>query len=312
MFSLLAPAKINLYLKVSYRRPDGYHEIDTVMQAISLFDRLSFYPDSKLRVLTKGRRIPQKDNLVTKALDLLKAYTGVKKGICVVIEKKIPVAAGLGGGSSDAAAALMGACHLWQIPAKLSLLSFLGSQIGSDVPFFFTSGQARAQSRGEILSPYPLPVDYRLALVCPKFSISTPWAYRELNLPLTSPNPAGNFLRTKKEKVIGEDLRNSTHALHFSNDLEAPVIRRFPEIEGIKKAFLAAGWEPALMSGSGPAVWAAFPKNMEGKKLPRQKERPAAMIRKLLAQSGITTKFDLFVVRPLISCANAPVGGQPA
>ena len=86
MFSLLAPAKINLYLKVLYKRPDGYHEIDTVIQAVSLFDRLNFSPDSKIRVLTKGHRIPEEDNLVTKALRLLQEYTGLKKGIHVVVE----------------------------------------------------------------------------------------------------------------------------------------------------------------------------------------------------------------------------------
>ena len=312
MFSLLAPAKINLYLKVLYKRPDGYHEIDTVMQAVSLFDRLNFSPDSKIRVLTKGHRIPEEDNLVTKALRLLQDCTGVKKGIRVVVEKKIPVAAGLGGGSSDAAAALLGACRLWQIPLSTSELAYLGSQIGSDVPFFFTFGQSRAQGRGEKLAEFSLPVDYSMVLVCPHFAVSTPWAYQVLNLSLTSENKGDNFLRTGKKRVIGEDPRKSPRALPFSNDLEAAVMRRFPEIERIKKAFNSAGFEPVFMSGSGPTVWAAFPKKLEGKNVTSQKNNPHAMIRKLLIQTGITPTPNFFLVRPLAACTNVSVGGQPA
>lgn len=312
MFSLLAPAKINLYLKVLYRRPDGYHEIDTVMQVVSLFDRLSFSPDSKIRVLTKGHQIPEVDNLVTKALRLLQEYTGLKKGIRVVVEKQIPVAAGLGGGSSDAAAALLGACRLWQIPLGTSELVYLGSQIGSDVPFFFTSGQARARGRGEKLADLSLPSNYTIALVCPHFAVSTPWAYRALNLSLTSGDKGGNFLTTEKKRVVGEDPRKSPRALPFSNDLEASVIRRFPEIERVKKAFTSAGFEPVLMSGSGPTVWAAFPKKLEGKNRTSQKNNPRAMIQKLLVQSGITPTARFFIVRPLAACANVSVGGRPA
>lgn len=312
MFSLLAPAKINLYLKVLYKRPDGYHEIDTVMQAVSLFDRLNFSPDSKIRVLTKGRRIPTEDNLVTKALRLLQEYTGLKKGIRVVIEKKIPIAAGLGGGSSDAATALLGACRLWQIPLSTSELGYLGAQIGSDVPFFFSSGQARARGRGEKLAELSLPADYSIALACPHFAVSTPWAYQALNLSLTSECKGDNFLPTGKKRVVGEDPRSSPHALPFSNDLEAPVIRRFPEIERIKKAFASAGFEPVLMSGSGPTVWAAFPKILEGKNLTSKKNNPHTMIRKLLVERGINPTPRFFIVRPLAACANTSVGGRPA
>jgi len=311
MFSLLAPAKINLYLKVLYKRPDGYHEIDTVMQAVSLFDRLNFYPDSKIRVLTKGHRIPEEDNLVTKALRLLQEYTGLKKGIRVAIEKQIPVAAGLGGGSSDAAAALQGACRLWQIPLSTSELAYLGSQVGSDVPFFSTSGQARAQGRGETLAELSLPTDYSIALICPNFAVSTPWAYQALNLSLISESKGDNFLPTEKKRVIGEDPRSSPRALPFSNDLEAPVIRRFPEIERVKKAFTSAGFTPVLMSGSGPTVWAALPKESEGQNPSGQMSEERAMIRKLLIQTGITPIPRLFIVRPLATCKIASIGGRP-
>ncbi len=312
MFSLLAPAKINLYLKVLYKRPDGYHEIDTVMQAVSLFDRLTFYPDSKIRVSTRYVQIPQRDNLVTKALLLLQEYTGLKKGIRVVIEKKIPVAAGLGGGSSDAAAALLGACRLWQLPLGLSELSCLGAQVGSDVPFFFTSGQARARGRGEKLAKLPLPTDYSLALACPPFAVTTPWAYRALNLSLTSVDKGGNFLATKIKRTVGEDPRRFPRALPFSNDLEAPVMRRFPEVEEIKKAFLAAGFGPVLMSGSGPAVWAAFPDRPGVKNPPGQIKRKCAMLIKSMGRSGSSPLANLFFVRPLAACVNVLAGGRPA
>ncbi|MCI0331517.1 MAG: 4-(cytidine 5'-diphospho)-2-C-methyl-D-erythritol kinase [candidate division Zixibacteria bacterium] len=312
MFSLLAPAKINLYLKVLYKRSDGYHKIDTVMQAVTLFDRLNFSPGFKIQVVTKGHHIPEEDNLVTKALRLLLEYTGLKKGIRVVIEKKIPVAAGLGGGSSDAAAALLGACRLWQIPLSVSELSYLGSQIGSDVPFFFTSGQARARGRGEKLTELSLPTDYLIALVSPPFAVATPWAYQALNLRLTSDTNGGNFLPTGKEKVIGEDLRSSPRALPFSNDLEAPVFRRFPEIERVKKTFDSAGFEPVLMSGSGPTVWAAFPEKSERQTGAGQMEKQRARIRKTLIRSGLTPPPRFFIVRPLAACAKVSVGGRPA
>ncbi len=312
MFSLLAPAKINLYLKVLYKRPDGFHEIDTVMQVVSLSDRLTFHPNPRIRVLTKGHPIPQEDNLVTKALRLLQQYTGVKKGIRVVIDKKIPVAAGLGGGSSDAATALLGACRLWQVPLSKSELAFLGSQIGSDVPFFFTSGQARAGGRGEKLLEISLPTDYSILLVCSDFPVSTPWAYKALNLSLTTGKNGANFLPTEKKRAIGEDPRSSPRALPFSNDLEAPVIRRFPEIVRVKKVFASAGFGPVLMSGSGPTVWAALPKKSERQIGSGTMNEQRVMIQKLLVRSGIIPTPRFFIVRPLVACANVPVGGQPA
>ncbi|HXF47812.1 MAG TPA: 4-(cytidine 5'-diphospho)-2-C-methyl-D-erythritol kinase [Verrucomicrobiae bacterium] len=312
MFSLLAPAKINLYLKVLYKRSDGYHEIDTVLQAVSLFDRLTFHPGSKIHVLTKGHPIQEEDNLVTKALRLLQAYTGTKKGIRVVIDKKIPVAAGLGGGSSDAATALLGACRLWQIPVSKSELAFLGSKIGSDVPFFFTSGQAQAQGRGEMLYELSLPTNYSILLVCPHVSVSTPWAYQALNLSLTSVKNRGNFLPTEKKRVIGEDPRRSPRACLFSNDLEAPVFRRFPEVEQLKKAVASAGFEPVLMSGSGPSVWAAVPKKSERRAVSEKTRGHGALIQNLLNKTGITPTPRFFIVRPLATCATVSIGGRPA
>lgn len=312
MFTLLAPAKINLYLKVLYQRPDGYHEIETLMQAVSLYDRLNFYPDSKIKVETRGAKIAQKDNLVTQALELLQDYSGVKKGVRIVIQKRIPVAAGLGGGSSDAAAALLGACRLWQIPVTAGELSYLGAQIGSDVPFFFTSGQALATGRGDKLVPVSMPTDYLVALACPNFQVLTPWAYHRLKLDLTTSPRRGNFFPIEERKVIGEDLRRTPFACNFSNDLEAPVIRRFPEVERIKEAFLSESFGPVLMSGSGPAVWAAFPTSPEGKNLPAKKERRNAMVAKKLVRLRQVLKVRFFVVRPATTCFNFPVGGQPA
>lgn len=312
MFSLLAPAKINLYLKVLRRRPDGYHEIDTLLQAVSLFDRLTFGPASTLQVLTRGAKISQEDNLVTKALKRLQTYAGIKKGIRVVIEKKIPVAAGLGGGSSDAAAALLGACRLWQTPSSLSELAYLGSQVGSDVPFFFTSGQARARGRGEKLSECPLPTGYALALVCPPVAVSTPWAYQALNLSLTDGQDAGNFLVTRKKRVIGEDPRRSPRALPFSNDLEAPVFRCFPVVERVKEALLSGGLWPVLMSGSGPSVWAVLPGKPEGQNLSDWSKKMRGLIQKLVMQTGLTPTPRIFIVRPLATCTNVSIGGQQA
>ncbi len=308
MFTLLAPAKINLYLKVLYKRPDGYHEIESVMQAVSLFDRLTFSTASRISVQTKGAKIRQKENLVTRALTLLQKYTGTSKGLRVVIEKKIPTAAGLGGGSSDAAAALLGACRAWQLPLSISELSALGAQIGSDVPFFFTCGQALAKGRGEKLYPLNLPTGYELLLVCPDFPVSTPWAYAALNFSLTKSRSGNNFFKQQKvHTVIGENLRLSPHACYFSNDLEASVFGRFPEVEKIRQALRSAGFGPVLMSGSGPAVWAVFPNTGKGSLLPRKTERRRSMLQGVKNRLGKKLKVRFFVVQPLAGCRYVPV-----
>jgi 4-diphosphocytidyl-2-C-methyl-D-erythritol kinase len=309
MFTLLAPAKINLHLRVLYKRPDGYHEIESVIQAVSLFDRLTFSPAAKIDVQIKGARIPQKDNLVTKALTLLQEYSGTRKGLRVMIEKKIPGAAGLGGGSSDAASALLGACFAWRLPLSISELSFLGAQIGSDVPFFFTSGQALAKGRGEKLQPLILPTGYELLLACPDFPVPTPWAYGALNLGLTTGKGKDTFSTIRHSEVTGEDLRLSPRVECFSNDLEAPVFGRFPEVQEIKKILRSAGLGPVLMSGSGPAVWAAFPNKGESRGLPEKNIRRRATMAKIRKELG--AKVRLWTLHPLAACHGQPVGGQP-
>jgi 4-diphosphocytidyl-2-C-methyl-D-erythritol kinase len=233
------------------------------------------------------------------------------KGLRVMIEKKIPTAAGLGGGSSDAAAALLGACRAWQIPLSVPELSALGAQIGSDVPFFFTSGQALAKGRGERLYPLILPTDYEMVLACPDFPVSTPWAYAALNFSLTKSRSGDNFFKQREifeaGKVIGEDLRLPPHAYHFSNDLEAPVFGRFPEVEKIQRALRMAGFGPVRMSGSGPSVWAVFPREREGEGPSQRTKRHRSMLQSVQNRLGKKPKVRFFVVQPLAGCRFVPV-----
>jgi 4-diphosphocytidyl-2C-methyl-D-erythritol kinase len=146
-------------------------------------------------------------------------------------------------------------------------------------------------------------------LACPNFPISTPWAYEQLKSGLTSPKRVGNFSTIKERKVIGEDLRTTPFAL--SNDLEAPVIRRFREVEWVKKAFLAAGFEQVLMSGSGPSVWAAFKKTEEGQNLQKKIKSQRETFRKALRKFNPVQSTKLFVVHPITTCSDCAIGGQP-
>ena len=179
-----APAKVNLFLEVLGKRPDGYHEIATLMVAVRLFDTLVFREANDLTLRCSDKRLPAgPDNLVLKAANLVRERTGCKKGANIRLVKRIPLAAGLAGGSTDAAATLAALNRLWQLGLSANDLAKLGGEIGSDIPFFFRTPAAWCSGRGEIVAPVTLPIPLDFVLLCPSFGLATAAVYKNVAVP---------------------------------------------------------------------------------------------------------------------------------
>ena len=253
-----APAKINLYLKIVARRPDGYHEIDSLMQKLALVDVLRICRGEKgIHLSCPGSDLPADEgNLAFRAARFFFDHTGLDADADIVLEKKIPVAAGLGGGSSDAAAVLKGLNRLYQTGLKEAELAALASPLGADVPFFvreFTA--AHATGIGDRLQEAEPLSDCQVVLVNPGFPVSTRWVYG--NLALTS---GGNPYILARGRETETDCVAKSHDLsaEFDNDLEAVTIKRYPVIDDIKPELRQTGADRVLMSGSGPTVFGLF------------------------------------------------------
>lgn len=248
---LRTSAKVNLALEVLGKRDDGYHEIATVLQAVDLFDRLTVDPAETLSLHTDDPELPTDDgNLVMRAARLLQKAAGVERGARLRLQKRIPIAAGLGGGSSDAAAALTGLNRLWGLRWSRPRLQELAVELGMDVPFFLGTGRAVARGRGEQVATLPGGGGYALVLVNPRAPLSTKEVYGRV--------PAGwHEEPTGTERVI-EALRRRNPAVlaaALTNNLERVVEPVLPVIGRMKAALLAAGALGAIMSGSGPTVF---------------------------------------------------------
>jgi 4-diphosphocytidyl-2-C-methyl-D-erythritol kinase len=240
-----------LALEVLGKRGDGYHEIATVLQAVDLFDRLTVDPDETLSLNTDDPELPTDDgNLVMRAARLLQKAAGVDRGARLRLHKRIPVAAGLGGGSSDAAAALTGLNRLWGLRWPRPRLQELAVELGMDVPFFLGTGRAVARGRGEQLAALPGGGGYALVLVNPRTPLSTKEVYGRV--------PVGWHAEpTGTERVIEALRRRNVGVLAaaLTNNLERVVEPVLPVIGRMKAALLAAGALGAIMSGSGPTVF---------------------------------------------------------
>ena len=264
--TLRAPAKINLFLKVMKRRPDGYHEIISLMQKIELFDILKLSKEGEtIRLSCPDSDLPDnEDNLVYRAAKAFVAATGDKTGIRIVLEKRIPVAAGLGGGSSDAAAVLKGLNILLKAGVNLGELARIARPLGADVPFFIQDYSAAiATGIGDRLEEFEPLTGLWLLLVNPGFGLSTKWVYE--NFPLTTGVNPYILARVRK---MQENLLESIPSLfiEFGNDLEVVSINRFPEIGNMKNELEQAGAVATLMSGSGPTVFGLFPVEEEARR----------------------------------------------
>jgi len=243
------PAKVNLFLRVLRRREDGYHELETLFQAIDLEDELIFRPsvgESTIRV-PRCPALESPDNLVLRAVRSLEARTGRKLSVTIELNKRIPVAAGLGGGSSDAAATLVGISSLFDLNVSKEQLFLSALGLGADVPFFLMGGTAVGEGIGEILTAVSVPLDYELILVHPGFPVSTASVFRSFSKTLTGAPREGtvwNMLRESSapEVLLHNDLQPVTEALH-------------PEIHQIRTLLEDSGVKQALMSGSGPTVF---------------------------------------------------------
>jgi 4-diphosphocytidyl-2-C-methyl-D-erythritol kinase len=247
-----APAKVNLYLEVLDKRADGYHEVETLLVSVSLYDTLVFKEDSPGQFVLRCNRQDLStgpDNLVARAADLLRRHTGCTRGARVRLAKRIPLAAGLAGGSTDAAAALAGLNRLWHLGLPVEDLAALAARLGSDVPFFFASPAAWCTGRGERVAPAPLPRRLWFVLVCPPFGLSTAEVYRGVKVPQT-PHSAEGMRRA----LAAGDLAEVGRRLHNRLQLAALALR--PELADYLNRLAALGPAGQLMSGSGSTLFA--------------------------------------------------------
>jgi 4-diphosphocytidyl-2-C-methyl-D-erythritol kinase len=250
--SLKAPAKINWFLSVLNKREDGYHNIISPMQCVDLFDTLSFEEAEELHVLS-DLDIPAEMNLVHKAAVLLKKVSLHKSGAIIELKKNIPVAAGLGGGSSDAAYTLIGLNRLWGLNFDKGVLMRLAAELGSDVPFFLAGPLALIEGRGERVTELNTEGSMIILLVKPEIAVSTSWAYNLFETRLTKkPVDIKLFCQALVRKNFAF-LRDTVF-----NDLEDVVVRRFPVIGDIKRRLAQDGALLSLMSGSGSTVFGVF------------------------------------------------------
>ncbi len=254
---LQAPAKINLVLRVLSRRTDGYHELETWMQKLDIYDEvtLEVREGGGIELHCDNDEIPQgKENLAWKAAaTFLKECTNGKKyGVAIRLKKRIPVAAGLGGGSSDAGTVLKGLNRLFHDIFSQKELVKMGLMLGADVPFFVTDYDAvLATGIGEIMSPVASIKDTTFLLVNGGFAVSTRWVFEKFALTRAGKDSImTGFYKLNPDSMVLSDL---------VNELEQVTIRRYPEIAEIKEQLVAAGADKVLMSGSGPTVFGIFP-----------------------------------------------------
>ena len=255
---LKSPAKVNLRLEILRRRDDGYHELRTVLQKISLYDTLSvsLKKEKGISIATDHPSLPiGRGNLVYQAAEMILKKSEYKGGLHIDLRKEIPMGAGLGGGSSNAATTLKALNQLLEIGIPAKELMKMGLDIGTDVPFFLSQGAAVATGIGERLRKIELP-DLWYVLINPKFEVSTRWAYQ-------------NFILTKRDfhfNLQGFVKTPEEISYLLWNDLEGVVSHKYPQIEGMKKMLFSVGAIGAVMTGSGPTVFGVFSGKREAEK----------------------------------------------
>ena len=251
-----APAKINLGLHVLRQRPDGYHDIDTVLHRIDWADTIAATPAERLSLTCSDPSLPtDKDNLCLQAAHRLADAFDVTMGAALHLEKRVPYGAGLGSGSSDAAATLQLLARLWDLDASPEALQEIGAAIGADVPFFLQDAPAaHATGRGDTLSPLsndggPYRLPFPLLLAVPSVAVSTPWAYARVT-------PTATDRPDLRRVVCSNDLPRWREAL--ANDFEAPVMAAKPSVSAVRTALQETDAAYVSLSGSGSAVYGLF------------------------------------------------------
>ncbi len=252
---LKAPAKVNLILDILKKRSDGYHEVKMIMQAITLFDFVTLRRSQNSGIVIRSN-VPElagdETNIMWKAVDLVRKKFGIREGVELVLEKHIPIAAGLAGGSADGAAVLEGLNRLWQLNLSQEELMRLAAQLGSDVPFCLTGGTALATGRGEIIQPLGINADLFMVLVKDDFSVSTKEIYQSFQLKGHHPD-ADKMISALQKNNLAEISSN------LGNLLESVTFSLYPKLEKIREGLVNVGASGVLMSGSGPTVFGLFP-----------------------------------------------------
>jgi 4-diphosphocytidyl-2-C-methyl-D-erythritol kinase len=262
-----APAKVNLFLEVLRRRPDGYHDLATLMLAVGLYDTLDIAPgapdtgDVQLTCDIPGLSVGP-ENLVCRAVELIRGRFGIASGVRVHLRKRIPMAAGLGGGSSDAAGTLAGLNRLWRLGLSTAELSALGAELGSDVSFFFHGPAGWCTGRGEIVEPVAVGRPLSLVLACPSVGLSTAAVFRALQVP-ADPLPGVGVCQALR----AGDIERIASGLH--NRLESSALALCPAVERLRTQLASLGPPGVLMSGSGTTVFALCSSPSEATRLAR-------------------------------------------
>lgn len=280
---LKAYAKINLGLDVVRKREDGYHEVRMIMQTVKLFDKLTFHllEEDVIRIKTNLGFLPvDESNLVYKAVKLLKDTCHVSKGMEIDLFKCIPVAAGMAGGSTDCAAALVGASRLFGLHLSRQELMELGVKLGADVPYCVLRGTALSEGIGEVLTPLPAIPDCYILIAKPAISVSTKFVYEHLDANGLTKHPDidGMVAAIKEGSLKGITDR-------MENVLESVTIPEYPVIEDIKNCMKENGAQNALMSGSGPTVFGIY-----------ESEAGAENTRTLIREKELASQ--VYIVRP--------------
>lgn len=262
---LLAPAKINLYLEIINKRKDGYHNLESVMHTVSLCDELEFFDSDKIELICDKNVCSPEKNLVYKTAVKLKDKFSLNKGVKIVLTKNIPTGAGLGGGSSDAAATILALNKYWDLKLSKKELEDFASTIGADVPFFLTGGTAKIEGIGDIVEKLKVNDKYYFILVKPDFGVSTVEAYSKIKMPLTNINKFNKITKLlesgKLDKTVSKEV--------FFNRFESTVFSDYPEIQKIKSVLSNLG-AVSLMSGSGATVFGLVSDEQEAKSIAEQ------------------------------------------
>lgn len=260
-----SPAKVNLFLKVLRKRKDGYHDILSWIQPVDLEDGIEIErTERKIELICDHPGVPTgRSNLAYRAAQLFLMQSKIKSGIRIKIKKQIPVAAGLGGGSSNAASVLWGLNQIWRNRLSTRKILSMARTLGSDVPFFLSPGSGLISGRGEKIRPIKLPLNYRLVLVNPGFEVSTRWAYSKVKPGDIFPQNA-----LKLKKVTFRKMLNI--AKDFGNDLESVVEQKYPVIKLMVQKLYEQGALYAAMTGSGPTVFGIFVDRTKARQVAKQ------------------------------------------
>jgi len=268
-------AKVNLTLEIINKREDGYHNLETIIQSIDISDLIIIrerkaQTQKQIKIVCSHPQVPKgKKNLAEQAARLMIEETGIDKKIEIKIEKNIPLTSGLAGGSSNAAAVLLGLNKLWNLNLSSKRLRELGIGLGADIPFCLKGGTILVKGKGERLMPLsPAPLFF-LVLIKPDFSLSTSWVYKNLDLKREKKTPS---LLPYSQAMLSAIREGDVEriASNLSNRLESVAIAKYPVIAKLKQRLKAAGALGSLMSGSGPTVFGVFPSWVEAKKAGRR------------------------------------------